>query len=641
MSFLSPLFLLAAAAVAVPLVLHLFHRQEGQRLVFPALRYLLKTEKEHARRIRLRQLLLLLLRCAVVVFLALSGARLVLAGRGAAHPPTAVVVLLDNSLSSGRVLGEDRVLDRLKDAAVAGLADATPEDRVWVVRVGEPWDVAVPGSAEAARLRIRATTVSGARGDLSSALRRAGQLLADADMEAGEVHLVSDLQASAFDASGTPEPIDHPVLVWAGLDEDAPSNRYLLEARMGGGLPPLANRRTELSVGVAGGDPDDEVTVRLFVDGRVRGAAAVRPGQAAVLPIGPFAEGWVEGYAEADPDALRDDDRRWFAVPVREPPRVGRAGDLGPFVESALEVLEEGGRIGLGDGIDVVLAGAGEGLPESRARAVVLPPADPALLPALNRRLADAGIEWRLRDDAGAGEVTVAESRVPVDLEQVRIRRRYRLEAPSGVGGSVLARLSDGTPWLVATEVAGRPVLLAGSPLDDEASTLPVDAAMVPLLEWFVTGWGAGGVRAPAEVGRSLPLPSAATTVEDPDGVEWPVDGSLELRTTRHAGIYRVFAGDSLLELHAVNTPARESLIDALDEAEVEARLADARVVEDPRDWGRVAFTRRRGWESWRALLGVALALLLLETWLAASGVGPATRTAPAARSPTSPRPAS
>ena len=108
MSFLSPLFLFAAAAVAVPLVLHLFHRQEGQRVVFPALRYLLRTEKEHARRIRLRQLLLLLLRCAVIVLLALAGARMVLAGRGAAHPPTAVVVLLDNSLSSGRVLGEDR-----------------------------------------------------------------------------------------------------------------------------------------------------------------------------------------------------------------------------------------------------------------------------------------------------------------------------------------------------------------------------------------------------------------------------------------------------------------------------------------------------------------------------------------------------
>jgi hypothetical protein len=366
----------------------------------------------------------------------------------------------------------------------------------------------------------------------------------------------------------------------------------------------------------------------------------VRPGQAAVLPIGPFAEGWVEGYAEADPDALRDDDRRWFAVPVRAPPRVARTGEPGPFVESALQVLEEGGRIALAGTPDVLVAAAGTGLPDTEVRAVVLPPADPALLPALNRRLADAGLEWRVRDDAGAGEVTVTEDRVPVDLADVRIRRRYRLESTPGASGTVLARLSDGSPWLVATEAAGRPVLLMGSPMDDEASTLPVDAAMVPLLEWFVTGWGAGGVRAPGEVGRSLPLPSAATAVEDPDGVRWPVDGSLELRTTRTAGIYRIFARDSLLELQAVNSPARESLAEVLDEAGVERHVAGARVVEDPRDWGRVAFTRRQGWESWRALLGVALALLLLETWLAASGVGSSVRTA-STPSPSSPRPAS
>jgi hypothetical protein len=634
MSFLSPLVLLAATAIAVPLLLHLFHRQEGRRLVFPALRYLLRTEKEHARRIRLRQLLLLLMRCAVVVLLALAGARMVIAGRGAAHPPTAVVVLLDNSLSSGRVLGEDRVLDRLKAAAVDGLSAATAEDRVWVLRVGEPWDIAVPGSADAARVRILETEVSGARGDLTSALRRARQLIGDAEMDAGEIHLVSDLQASAFDAAAEVEDGAPPVLVWAGLDPEAAVNRHLLEAQLGGGLPPLANRRTELSVGLSGGEADEEITVRLFIDGRVRGAAAVRPGTAAVLPVGPFPVGWVEGYAEADPDALRDDDRRWFAVPVRPPPTVARGGDPGLFVESALRVLEEGGRATPNGSPDVVLAAVGEGL-ESGGRAVVLPPADAALLPALNRRLADAGVAWRFRDDTDGGEVTVTESRVPVDLSAVRVRRRYRLEATAGAPGTVLARLSDGSPWLVGIDTPDRPLLLLASPLDDQASTLPVDAAMIPLIEWFVTGWGAGGVRTAPEVGEALPLPSSATVVEDPAGERWPVDGSLELRTTRHPGIYRVFAGDSLLALHAVNTPARESLLDVLEPREVERRLAESRVVEDPDDWARVAFTRRRGWESWRALLAVALGLLLLETWLAASGGG--ARAVGAAPAPSSP----
>ncbi len=623
MSFLSPLFLLAAGAVVVPLALHLFHRHEPQRVVFPALRYLLRTERDHARRIRLRQLLLLFLRCALVVLLVLAGARLVVAGRGEAHPPTAVVVILDNSMSSGRVLGDDRVLDRLKSAALQGLDAAGAEDRIWVIRAGEPWDLAVPGPRDAARARIAATEVSAARGDLSLALRRARQLIDDAGMAAGEIHLVSDLQATAFDATPALDDPDLPVLVWSGLPA-ATTNRYLLEVTLGGGLPPLAHRRTEVSVGLAGGDPEaGETAVRLFIDDRVRGAAAVRSGSAAVLPVGPFGPGWVEGYVEADPDALRDDDRRWFAVPVRNPPTVALGADGGLFLTSALAVLYEAGRAlpGTPATAEVLLAPAGTRLDgASRARQVLLAPSDPALLPAINLRLADAGIAWRYRADAAGGEARIVESRVPVDLEGVRVRQRYLLEAPPGSPGSVLARLSDGTPWLVTVDGAQAPLLLIGSPLDDAASTLPVDAAMVPLLEWIVTGWGAGTVRPTGRVGEALPLPTAATEVELPDGSRVEVDGSFELRTTRAPGVYRVFAGDSLVELLAVNPPVRESILDPLDVARFAQRLGPATLIDDPVRWPRETFTRRQGYETWRALLMLVLALLLLESWIAASG---------------------
>lgn len=624
MSFLSPLFLFAAAAVAVPLALHLFHRNESRRVVFPALRYLLRTEKEHARRIRMRQLLLLVLRCTVVVLLALAGARLVLSGRGAAHPPTAVVVVLDNSLSSGRVTGDARVLDQLKEVALSGLADATAEDRVWVLRAGEPWDVAVPGTPDAARVRIRTTALTSGRGDLSSALRRARQLIADADMPAGEIHLVSDLQATAFDDGAVAADDPTPVLVWGGVPPPESPNHYLLEATIGGGLPPLANRRTEISVGLAGGSADQgEVPVRLFVDGRVRGAAAVRSGAAAVLPVGPFPAGWVEGYVEADPDALRDDDRRWFAVAIHPPPVVATLGPVGMFVESALAVLADAGRASLGPAatadVRILPAAAGLDAPGA-ARRIVLAPTDPAMVPAVNRRLADQGVDWRFRADDSGGEAGVAESTVPVDLSGVRVRNRFLLEAPTGSQGTVVARLSDGTPWIVAVDGPRSPVLLIGSALDDSASTLPVDASMVPLLEWMVTGWGAGGTRPPARIGEAIPLPSSATDVIRPDGTRLPVDGSVEIRTPRSAGVYRVMAGDSLLDLVAVNPPVRESLLEPLSEDRLSSALSEFELVDDAGGWTREAFTRRQGFESWRLLLALALGLMLVETWIAAAG---------------------
>ncbi|UCC25355.1 MAG: BatA domain-containing protein, partial [Gemmatimonadales bacterium] len=157
MSLLNPVLLALAAGVAVPLLLHLLHRSEGRRIAFPALRYLLRTEKDHARRIRTRQLLLLFLRMAVILLMALAGARLVIRGGGPAHPPTAVAVILDNSLSSGRVVGAGRVLDTLKARALEVLDQAGPGDRFWVLRAGEPWDIAAPLTAEEARRRVDGT----------------------------------------------------------------------------------------------------------------------------------------------------------------------------------------------------------------------------------------------------------------------------------------------------------------------------------------------------------------------------------------------------------------------------------------------------------------------------------------------------
>ncbi|MGH7504535.1 MAG: BatA domain-containing protein, partial [Longimicrobiales bacterium] len=118
MGFLSPILLVLGAAIAVPVILHLFQRHQGPRVVFPALRYLRRAEKEHARQIKLRQLLLMLLRVAAVLLLALAAARPFARGAGAQHQPTAVAIVLDNSLSSGVVNDDRRVLDTLKERAL-------------------------------------------------------------------------------------------------------------------------------------------------------------------------------------------------------------------------------------------------------------------------------------------------------------------------------------------------------------------------------------------------------------------------------------------------------------------------------------------------------------------------------------------
>lgn len=629
MGFLSPLVLLAGAAVLVPLLLHLFHRRVRRRVAFPALRYLQRTEREHARRIRARQLLLLLLRMAVVVLLVLAGARLYLEGEGEAHDPTALAVVMDNSMSAGVVEDDVQALDRLAAVALGGLARATPDDRIWVLRAAEPWDVAVPTGPEEARIRVRETELTWAASDVPAVLARARELVGDAGLPAREIHLLSDLQATAFSEPSSTGDGETPLFVFTPGSRP-PTNRSVEEVEVGGGLAPLAGRRTELSARVEGLEEAgaDSAALRVVIDGSTRAAATVPVGAAAVFEVGPFDAGVVSGHVETDPDALRADDLRHFTFRVRPPPEVALRGAPSFFLEQALGVLVERDRIrraepGTADVLVAVegrgLAEAGQGLP-----ALVIPPPDPALLPALNRRLAAAGIPWRYAPATREGETSPDEVRIPVALDEVRIRRAYRLELLESPAAPprVLVRLGDGAPWLVTGRGGSASYLLLGSPLEQDATTLPVSAAMIPLLQWALERWAPGGGGSPeALAGESLSLPGGATHVQGPDGTLHAVDGTLTLRTTGLAGIYRILRGDTVLEEVAVNPPPDESRLERLDPGALEERVGgDLTTVRDSAEWAATVFASRQGPELWRPLLLAALVILILESWIAAAG---------------------
>ncbi len=67
--------LLGSLLVAAPIVLHLLMRRRPKQLVFPALRFVKERRERNQRRMRLRQILLLALRCAAIVALAAALAR--------------------------------------------------------------------------------------------------------------------------------------------------------------------------------------------------------------------------------------------------------------------------------------------------------------------------------------------------------------------------------------------------------------------------------------------------------------------------------------------------------------------------------------------------------------------------------------
>ena len=622
MGFLNPLFLVAAGVIAVPIFLHFFYRQESKTLQFPAIRYLLRTEKDHARQIRTQQLLLLLLRIAILLLVVLLGARVHFPGPGGAHEPTALALVLDNSMSTTLIEDGERRLERLKAVARESALGAGHDDEIWVIGVGTPWETATPGSGTDALAEIDATTGSHAAGDLGAALRRAFALVGQSDLPAREVHVFTDLQASGLPSS--PVGDEAISVVFFALDEAPIRNRGIRDVVIGGGLPPLANRRTEAVVETYGSGEADTVGVRLYIDGEVRAATRAPSGATVRLPVGPFPTGTVEGFAEVDPDPLTADDRFYFTLTVRDPTEVASLGEAPFFVDEALSVLQDDGRITLG-GVGrarTVLSAGGAGLASrDRTQAVVVyPVADAARLPALNRALAEAGIPYRY-ESPSSPQARVTESTLAVSLDDLEISTHFRLVLQEGDGGAAMASLSNGEPWIVAGQSALGPYVLLASPLDEQSTTLPVSAAMIPLLEWAIDHWSVGQPADGLVAGLPYAPPPTTTHVEPPGLEPVSVDGDQPFPGTREAGIYQALRGDTVVERVAANAPAAEGDLTRMTDAQLRRIVPGlAAVTEDEGAWSRNIFRAGRGPEPWRPLLVLLLVLLAVEAVVAASG---------------------
>jgi hypothetical protein len=589
MEFLQPLALFGLVGAAAPALLHLLQRRQPPTLPFPPVRYLVEAERRDSRRLRLRNLLLLVLRTALIAALALAAARPVVpASWGSVHAPSAVAVVLDNSASSGVIVEGQARFETLREVARAIGARATAADRLWRITAD-----GVPERLSAAEWEstIDALTPVPRRLDLGMAVRAAGALLRAQELPATVV-VMSDLQESAL----TPASVGVPVVALTAAPFGSVPNRGVASVRVSSEIwSPGGSVVVEVGGrGAAAGEVD------LALGGAIVARGLAGPGGSVVLAVDRIGPGWHAATIALAPDEMRADNLFHTALRGAVPAAVSALG-AGEFVDAGLATLVAAGRVRAGRGVVV-------GDRPDRGATIVLPPADPARVPAANQALAARGIGIRfgpLRD----GEWAAASDLVP--LEGATVWRRHRLD-----GAGVTLATAGGEPWLVRVG----DVVVAASRLEDAWTDLPLRPAFIPFLDALVTRVGTGeSWRVHAAPGEAVRLPGSGGRVLLPAGAV-PANADGRLDAPREPGTYFVAnaAGDTVGAL-LVNVDPRESDLAVASPALIRDRLSGASVIDDPDALVRAAFAERRA-EITTVLLVLALVLAVAELLLATLG---------------------
>jgi hypothetical protein len=586
--FLHPWALAGLAGAAIPLLLHLLARREPPTVVFPAVRYLIATTQEHLRRLKLQNFLLLLVRTVLIVALVLAAAGPTVARSGLPrHAASALVLIVDNSPSSGAVVAGPSRLTRLQEAGRSVLARATPDDALWLMSAD---GVPRRGDPPSLRRQLDALAVSPYRLDLGTALRLAGEVLAT-ESRPGEVVLLSDLQASAV------SPADVTVPLVVGRPSDQPAwNGGIGDLETG--AQPWSTDGGRITVSLVGdsGAPVP-VTARLG-DRPARQALAITGGSAVFPPLAAPAGWWVV-TAELDPDELRIDDRRVGAVRIAPVARVNW-DSASRYIAAACAVLETNRRIARGNEVTIGRL--------ARGSSIVMPPDDPAGIGALNRALAARGVSWSY------GERVIAPATTDSGgvIGRVRVLRRYDLRPTGSRPTGVLVTVA-GAPWLAR----GGNVVVIGSRLEPEWTDLPVSAGFMPFMDALVNRISRGEVAiAGGMPADPVQLPDLVTGVRQGER-EWRVEGG-GLFVPREIGVYYLMAGDDTVGALSSNLDPRESRLTRASDTRVKTLWRGARIVAIT-EAAAAAFSEGARGDLRGPLLWLALLLGLTEVALASA----------------------
>ena len=328
--------LAGAVTAAAPIIIHLLNRRRFKVIAWAAMEFLLASSRKNFRRLKLQEVILLVLRTLVLLLVAAALARPFLAGAASVLGKSQryAVILIDNSFSMGYSVANDRPFDRAAQFAEKIVDSLAKGDLVSVIAVS---DRAHPIIREpsidsaAARSEIKVLPLSQGSTNLPDAFRMALDLVKGSRVTQKEVYLITDSQRAGWRIRGGKGSELDGILREMGTLAECTLVDVGLSSRENLAITDLQPRERIIAkelpdtsfiakVTSFGETNQGKVEVSFFVDGYRQGSStvSVRAGGSADVTFShTFHDAAAHSLAvKLNPDHLAADDSRYLAVQV-------------------------------------------------------------------------------------------------------------------------------------------------------------------------------------------------------------------------------------------------------------------------------------------------------------------------------------
>jgi len=356
MSFLNPLLLLGALGLALPILAHLLNRHQVRHTDWAAMQFLNRNVRVRSRQIKLRDLLLLVLRCMALLLIVFALARPAWNDSSAlpGESRAGVVIAIDSTFSMGHGDESFTRFDQAMRRVDVIRSKMAPGDPITVVMLGGDQRIVLRNMAyDETRFNEAMAGLSPGSGtmDLANEPKRLAELVSDMDAPQKEIHIITDAQATDW---------KQPSKRLREALADLQTNASVFVIPVQTGDDNLAVTDLELVAGVLrkgttaryratvtnfGSSPAANIAVQCNVDG-VEIDRKIIPviapgGSESVSLFVPFHNAGATGItAEITGDSLAADNIRRTVAVVRDRVSVlcvdGSSGDAGRLVVSAL-----------------------------------------------------------------------------------------------------------------------------------------------------------------------------------------------------------------------------------------------------------------------------------------------------------------